>query len=149
MEIPRDEEAELRAAMCVDSALDRTYGYGRSYPCAEAVSFGAVACREVARAVLQRLVETSDLERLAEAAHEGWACAARNTWDTVKYGRSKHLPPRQTDQGHFTRDNFSHPGGWYQYSRRLQLALMPYANLLPKEQEKDRVAAAAVVKSRE
>ena len=146
-------EALEKLAVILDEALDKAYGYGRSMRVRDDMSFGAMACRETTWKVVQKILEGGatqiTVEECAEAAHEGWAKAARETWDSKKYGKPKVIPQENTPNGTFARGNFVSEDGWRAYTRRLALADTPYGELLEEEKEKDRTAARALMEHAE
>jgi hypothetical protein len=100
-----------------DRALDETYHYGRSTS-----GFGYEANKSSAKEILKLLEEgIDDLERLANASHEGWAKIAKSYEDPVYKTK-----PQKRDA-------------------RLKLANTDYRDLPEEEKEKDRVAARALL----
>lgn len=110
-------ESDLDAlAILVDKALDDAYHYGLSEP----GTFGHYACRGSAKACARQLaLDTTDIEDLAKAVHEGWGNAVYSFIDQ---------PPEKK-------------------AKRLALATTPYAELSNDEQEKDRVVARVLLQA--
>ena len=142
-----------KLAVILDEALDKAYGYGRSMRVRDDMSFGAMACRGTTWCVVHQILEGGDgstlLEECAASAHEGWAKAAREEWDSQKYGKPRMIPQEMTSNGTFSRSNFDSGDGWRAYTRRLALANTPYEELLEEEREKDRTAARALLEHAE
>jgi hypothetical protein len=107
-------------AMASESALDKEYSYGISAP----GSFGN-SCNIQSATDLLKAIESGerDIERLADISHEGWAKIARKFDDPIYESQ----PEKRV--------------------KRLKLAETPYDELPDDEQEKDRVAAKAVLKA--
>lgn len=107
-------------ARAVESALDKAYHYGMSQP----GSFGNAATIGGAKRMIALVSDgETDVEAIADAAHEGWADVAK-TFDDPVY---QTKPEKKL--------------------ARLKLANTPYAQLSEEEKEKDRVAARVVLAS--
>jgi hypothetical protein len=101
-----------------DDALDKEYHYGLAKP----GTFGAVACISSAKFALDALeAGETDLEKISDAVHKGWAETAR-TFDDPVY---KEKPAKKQN--------------------RLKLADTDYFDLPEEEKEKDRVGARAIM----
>lgn len=101
----------------IDKALDQAYGYGLS---SNPESFGFKANFFTSWFMLELIMRgITDVEILAEAAHDGWAHAVTTVNDPYANDAKK--------------------------IRRQTLAKTCYQNLSDEEREKDRVAARAVL----
>lgn len=105
-------------AQISDQALDNAYKYGRSSP----NTFGYEANKGSAKFALQLLQQgVTDIEKLSDAIHQGWASVAKTYEDPIYATK----PEKKQN--------------------RLKLANTPYSSLAEDEKEKDRVVARALL----
>jgi hypothetical protein len=124
------KKSKNELARIAERALDRRYGYGVS---TSEKGFGwraSVASVEEVMALVDRGV--TDIERLSDAAHRGWARTARLfANDPNAFPESEELRKR----GELEK----------KIAQRKKLAAQSYASLSNDEKEKDRVLARAVL----
>jgi hypothetical protein len=122
-------KSKSELARIAERALDRRYGYGVSV---SDKGFGwraSVASVEEVMTLVERGV--TDIERLSDAAHRGWARTARLfVADPTAFPESEDLRKR----GELEK----------KVAQRKKLAAQSYVSLPDAEKEKDRVLARAV-----
>ena len=107
-------------AQVSDAALDNAYHYGRSKP----GTFGYEANKGSAKFALDLIgAGETDIEKISDAIHKGWASVAR-TYNDPLYATK---PEKKAN--------------------RLKLADMSYFDLPEDEKEKDRVVARAILQA--
>jgi len=115
-----------------DAALDRAYHYGRSSP---GGSFGWQA-NLTSATYAKNMIDSgvSDIERIAEAIHDGWNVTAQ------KFVQN----PEQFSDTHYLRECGKLDA---KLQQREKLSKINYAHLPEEEKEKDRVVARALLQA--